>query len=106
MYGAESYPPAGSGRFGLLGRRDWLGRALGRGLPLRVEPERRPDLGLDLGGDLGIVGEELFGVVPTLPEPGFAVGEERARLLDEVVLDPEVEQGALARDPGPVLDVE
>ena len=62
--------------------------------------------GLDLVCDLGVLGQELLGVVAALAEPQLPVGEERARLLDQVVLEPEVDQAALLGDADAVLDVE
>ena len=76
----------------------------GGGGPL--DAEGLEQLRLDLAGGLGVLGQVLLGVVAALAEPQLAVGEERARLLDQVVLQREVEQAALVGDPGPVLDVE
>jgi hypothetical protein len=47
-----------------------------------------------------------LGVVAPLPEALLAVGEERARLGDDAVLDPQVDQAARGRDPLAELDVE
>src|SRR5262245_56919832 len=99
MRGAESYPQASSGRVGDRWR--FVG-----GLCLGPDAQRRADLGFDLAGDLRVLDQELLGVVSPLPEPQLAVGEERSRLLHQVVLDAEVEQLALARDAGAVLDLE
>ena len=54
----------------------------------------------------GFSDEELLRVVPALAEARLSVGEERARLGDDVVVDAEVEQAALVRDALAVLDVE
>src|SRR5215207_2187407 len=87
-------------------------RRVGRLLDLRsrlllvTHPELVVDLALELGRQLRVVAEELLGVVAALAEPGLAVGEERARLLDQVVLECYVEKAALLRDPDAVLDVE
>src|SRR5882757_4997127 len=40
-----------------------------------VDPQRRADLGFDLERQFRVVGQELFGVVAPLAEPGLAVGE-------------------------------
>ena len=50
--------------------------------------------------------EERLGVVAPLAEPLVVVGEERAGLGDDVVLDPEVEDAARGRDALAELDVE
>ena len=50
--------------------------------------------------------EERLGVAAALPEPLLAVGEERAGLGDDVVLDAVVEQAARGRDALAELDVE
>ena len=95
---------APSGSLRLCDRRRFR-RGLGRG-DLVADAECRPDLGLDLAGDLGVLGQELLGVVAALAETRLAVGEEGARLADDVVLDAEVQQLAFARDPLAVLDLE
>src|SRR5690606_1874688 len=61
---------------------------------------------LDGVGDLGIVLEELPGILAPLPEPLAVVGEPGARLLDDAALDPEVEQLAGLGDALAVHDVE
>src|SRR3954467_12105711 len=71
-----------------------------------LDSECLVELRLDLGGGLGVLGQELLGVVAPLTETQLAVGEERARLLDDVVLEPEVEQAALVGDADAILDVE
>ena len=115
--GADSARLSGRRSGGLLRRRlVRSGLRLGRRPRRRAPPHRRQarpaprgacrsqlleDLRLDLGRDLGVLGEELFGVVAALAEPRLAVGEERARFLDQVVLDAEVEQAALREMPTP-----
>src|SRR5215207_1964866 len=100
------------GRVGLALHRLGRLRRVGRLLDLRsrlllvTHPELVVDLALELGRQLRVVAEELLGVVAALAEPGLAVGEERARLLDQVVLECYVEKAALLRDPDAVLDVE
>src|SRR5215212_6410791 len=83
-----------------------LGRRHGRqGRRRGLRPERLVDLALDLGGDLGVLTQVALHVVTALAHPLVAVGEERARLLDDAVLDAEVEDAALAGDSLAVLDV-
>src|SRR3954451_3588996 len=72
----------------------------------RLPAERLVDLALDLRRHLRVLAQVALGVVASLAEPLVAVGEERPRLLDDVVLHAEVEQAALRRDALPVLDVE
>src|SRR5437764_14729163 len=50
--------------------------------------------------------EERLCVPPSLPQPLLAIGEERARLGDDVVLDPVVDQAARRRNALAELDVE
>src|SRR5918999_5915834 len=64
------------------------------------------DPALDLLRLVGVLAQVRLGVVAPLPEPLLAVGEERARFLDDVVLEPEVDQAALGADPLAVFDVE
>src|SRR5687768_3079617 len=45
----------------------------------------------DVHHDLGVLGEEVLGVLPALAELLTFVGEPRARLLDEVEVDADVE---------------
>src|SRR5205823_13934534 len=47
-----------------------------------------------------------LGVVAALAQALVAVREERAGLLDDVVLEAQVDQAALGRDALPILDVE
>ena len=70
------------------------------------DDERLVDLGLDLLGDLRMLGQIGLGIVAALAEPLVAVGEERARLRDNVVLDRQVEDAARGRDALAELDVE
>src|SRR5918992_2134914 len=72
----------------------------------RLHPERLVDLALDLARDVGVLAQVALHVVAALAQPLVAAGEERAGLLDDPVLYPEVEDAALARDAGAVLDVE
>src|SRR5690606_10473748 len=60
--------------------------------------ERRTDLHLDLGGQVLALVQELLRVLATLTEPDIAVGEPRARLVHDVVLDAQVDQQARPAD--------
>src|ERR671918_928480 len=72
----------------------------------RLHAKRLVDLALDLARDIRVLAQVALHVVAALAQALVAVGEERAGLLDDPVLDPEVEDAALARDSGAVLDVE
>ena len=61
-----------------------------------ADAERLVDLALDLLGHLGMLVQVALGVVAALAEPLAAVGEERAGLGDDRVLDPEVQDAARA----------
>src|SRR5215207_7616246 len=91
--------------FGGLQRVDRL-VTLDRGDQVLADPERGVDLGLDLLRDLDVLVQVRLGVVAALAEPLVAVGEERARLGDHVVLDREVEDAARAGYALTELDVE
>src|SRR3954451_14057095 len=71
-----------------------------------ADAERLVDLALDLLGDLLVLVQERLSVVAALAEALLAVGEERARLGDDVVLDPEVQDAARGGDALAELDVE
>src|SRR6478736_6222803 len=64
------------------------------------------DLGLDLVGQIRVVAQEVLGVVAPLAETQIAVGVPGAALDDEFVLDAEVDELAVLRDPLAVVDVE
>src|SRR5439155_19734406 len=90
-----------------------LGRGtghLGRRGERRVLPRRHADgrvnLLLDRLRERGVLAQVRLPVVAALAEPLLTVREERAGLLDDVVLEPEVEDAALGRDALAVLDVE
>src|ERR1700686_2181162 len=72
------------------------GSDLGGSVCAAIDPQCGADFRLDLAGYLRVVDEELFGVVSALPKPSLPIGEERARLLDQLVLDAEVDQASLA----------
>src|SRR5918994_7023506 len=89
------------------GRRlDGARLAVNGGHEVLADAQRLVDLGLDLPGHLDVLVQVRLGVVAALAEPLVAVGEERPRLRDDVVLDAEVEDAAGARDPLAELDVE
>src|SRR3954453_15912063 len=71
-----------------------------------ADAERLVHLALDLLGDLGVLVQERLGVVAPLAEALGSVGEERAGLRDDVVLDPQVQDAARGRDALAELDVE
>src|SRR5450759_976685 len=50
------------------------------------------DLAFDFGHEVGVVGEELLGIFTPLADADGPVREPRARLLDDLVLDPDVDQ--------------
>src|SRR3954454_5133720 len=81
-------------------------RRIDRRHEVAVDVQRLVDLALDLLGDLDVLVEERLGVVASLAEALVAVGEERAGLRDDVVLDAEVDQAAGGRDALAELDVE
>src|SRR4051812_7988268 len=73
---------------------------------VRRDADDLVDLGFELVGDLGVLAQEALCVVAPLAQPGVAVGEERAGLRDQVVLQCQVQDAALGRDALAVLDVE
>src|SRR5262249_11103384 len=79
---------------------------LDRGDKVAVDAEDLVDAVLDLLGDLRVFLQERLGGVAPLAQAFLAIGEERARLLDDVVLEAEVDQAALGRDAAAELDVE
>src|SRR5512133_3812925 len=64
------------------------------------------DLLLDLAGQLGVVAEEVAGVLASLAALVAVVGEPGPRLLDEADVHADVEQAPLLGDPLAVDDVE
>src|SRR5579884_4449160 len=93
-------------RHRLDGGERWPLPSLDRLDQIAADTERLVDPVLDLLRNLRVFIEERLGVATALPEPLLAVGEERARLRDDVVLDPVVDQAARGRDPLAALDVE
>src|SRR5262245_21129924 len=89
----------GEGRVGVLVALDRLHEVL-------VDPERLVDLALDLLGDVLVLVQVGLRVGAALADALFAVGEERAGLRDDAVLEPEVEDAARCRDALAELDVE
>src|SRR5689334_9030667 len=62
------------------------------------EPELAPDALFDRAADIGIVFEELLGVLAALTETLAGVGKPRPALFDDPLLDREIDQIAFARD--------
>ena len=60
----------------------------------------------DLHHDLGVLGQEDLGVLPTLAELLAVVGEPGSRLLHDPQVDGQVQQRAFTADPLAVHDVE
>src|SRR4051794_11016553 len=83
------------------------GLLVGRG-ELLVAPDARlpTDAIADLDHHLGVVGEELLGVLPALAELLTLVGVPGTRLLHDAEIDRDVEQGPLTADALAVHDVE
>src|SRR6266568_3077635 len=54
----------------------------------RRQPHGLADPALDVGGHLGVLRQELAGVLPSLPELLALIGEPRARLLDDLGVHP------------------
>ena len=75
-------------------------------MPLPPTPASVADGLLDLGRDLGMVAQELLGVLAALADPLRLVGEPGAGLLDHAGLDAEVDQLAGLGDALAVHDVE
>src|SRR5215213_1905597 len=71
-----------------------------------ADTQLREDLRLDLLRDVRVLREELAGVLLALPELIALVGVPGAGLADDVVLDTEVDEAALAGDADAVEDVE
>ena len=67
-------------------------------LGLSHQAELAADAILDRLEDVRVVLEELLGVLAALAETLAAVGEPRAALLDDPLVDGEIEQIAGARD--------
>src|SRR5438309_7172164 len=84
---------------GLLGFRDPLDANLDRG-------DLAADLGVDLVGQLGVILQEVTGVLTALPQAGLAVVEPGPGLGQDPRCDPDVQQPALDADPLVVHDVE
>src|SRR5215207_10463875 len=68
---------------------------LGDGGGWEADAELGLDLLLDLAGQLGVVAEEVAGVLASLAELVAVVGEPGPRLLDEADVHADVEQAAL-----------
>src|SRR5512133_3098454 len=79
---------------------------LGGGGGWEADAQLGLDLLLDLAGELGVVAEEVAGVLAALAELVAVVGEPGPRLLDEADVHADVEQAPLLGDPLAVDDVE
>src|SRR6185436_8039280 len=71
-----------------------------------ADAEGFTDFLLDLGAKIGVLLDEQLRVLAALAEADVAVGEPGARLFDDLVLDPDVEQLAGLGDALAVADVE
>lgn len=75
-------------------------------LGLIVPLQNCPNLAVDLLGDLGILPNELAGIVLALADAHVTVGEPGARLVDDIIFDADVDQLALLGDALAVQDIE
>src|SRR5690606_38981349 len=71
-----------------------------------LRQELRADLRLDLGGDRGILDQELARVLLALADAVAVVAVPGTRLLDDVLAHAEIDDLALARDALAVQDLE
>src|SRR5688572_22451337 len=71
-----------------------------------ADAEDAADFDFDLGGEVGVLFDEQFGVLTALAEADVAVGEPGTGLLDDLVLDADVEELAGLGDAFAVADVE
>src|SRR5690606_30680439 len=88
----------------LLGGR--IGGRRGGVVPLHRDAQLLLDLLLDLQGHVGVVPQEVAGVLLALAELGALVGVPGAGLAHDAVLHAQVDQAALAGDADAVQDVE
>src|SRR5206468_3403515 len=58
------------------------------------QPQQLPQFDVDLASDIGVVFQELLGVLPALPDSLALVAEPRPALLDEVIRHSEIDQVA------------
>src|SRR5215211_3142973 len=79
---------------------------LGDGGGWEADAELGLDLLLDLAGQLGVVAEEVAGVLAALAELVAVVGEPGPRLLDQADVHADIQQAALLGDPLAVDDIE
>src|SRR6185312_1867901 len=85
---------------------DRRGERLDIGVEHRADAELLLDALLDLGGDIGVVTQELAGVLLALPHLVAFVRVPGAGLADDPLLDAHVDERALAADADAVEDVE
>src|SRR5205085_3940314 len=64
-----------------------------------ADAEGAADLAFDLAGQVGVLLDEELGIFAALTEAHVAVGEPRAGLLDDLVLEADVDQLAGLGDP-------
>src|SRR5436190_5365450 len=83
-----------------------LHAALDDGQLRHADAERLADLRFDLRGEVAVLVQEPFGVFAALADADVPVGEPRARLLDDAVLEADVDQLAPLRDAFAVGDIE
>src|SRR3954452_19745979 len=95
-------------RFNRASRRLFRGRGHRHGGTRGIDRHAQllADLGLDLVGQVRVVAQEVLGVVAPLAEAQIAVGVPGAALDHELVLDAEIDELAVLRDPLAVVDVE
>src|SRR5215213_4418005 len=86
-----------------VSRRD---HGCGFGVDDRTDPQLLLDLLLDLRGHIRVLTEVVAGVLLALTELVTLVRVPRTGLADDALLDPDVDQRALATDPLAVHDVE
>src|SRR6202789_4575246 len=82
------------------------GLTVAMGEDLAEQPGILADRGLDLGGDVGVLGEEILGGLAPLADALAAIRHPGAGLLHDPGLDTEVEQFARLGDADAIHDVE
>ena len=95
---AQSLSSSFAAPLGLVGSASRSGAGVGVG---EADAELGLDLLLDLAGELGVVAEEVAGVLASLAELVAVVGEPGPRLLDETDIHADVEQAPSLEIPWP-----